>query len=105
MIIGINLTFSQSIFNAICMKRQNRYRKFQLQQENIEALQTENSRFKRVYSEYENMSDELWNLESSTTQPVPDDFIDAMIVQTSYLEEEIEGWLVEFSRGRNEVNS
>ncbi len=87
------------------MKRQNRYRKFQLQQENIEALERENSRFKRVYSEYENMSDELWNLESSPTQPVPDDFIDAMILQTSYLEEEIEDSLVRFSHGRTEVNS
>lgn len=87
------------------MKTQNKYRKFQLQQKNIEALEKENSRFKRVYSEYENMSDELWNLENVDGDPIPDDFINAMIVQTSYLEEEIEGWLVQFNQNKNELKS
>ncbi|WP_294197521.1 hypothetical protein [uncultured Chryseobacterium sp.] len=85
------------------MKRQNKYRKFQLQQQNIEALERENTRFKRVYSEYENMSNELWNLENSTGEPVPDDFINAMILQTSYLEEEIEDWLVQFNDTKSEL--
>lgn len=85
------------------MKRQNKYRKFQLQQQNIEALERENTRFKRVYSEYENMSNELWNLENSSGEPVPDDFINAMIVQTSYLEEEIEDWLIQFNNNQAEV--
>jgi len=88
--------YRQSI-TIICMKRQNKYRKFQLQQTHIEALEKENSRFKRVYSEYENMSDELWNLENSKGDSVPDDFINAMILQTSYLEDEIEDWLIQFS--------
>lgn len=79
------------------MKRQNKYRKFQLQQKNIEALERENSRFRRVYSEYENISNDLWNLENSKGEPVPDDFINAMILQTSYLEEEIEDWLIQFN--------
>lgn len=87
------------------MKTQNKYRKFQLQQKNIEALEKENSRFKRVYSEYENMSDELWNLENADGDPIPDDFINAMIVQTSYMEEEIEGWLVKFNQNKNELKS
>lgn len=90
-------------FNNICMKNQNKYRKFQLQQKNIEALERENSRFKRVYSEYENMSEELWNLENSDNEPVPDDFINAMILQTSYLEDEIEDWLVQFSHNKSEI--
>lgn len=85
------------------MKSQNKYRKFQLQQQNIEALERENTRFKRVYSEYENMSNELWNIESSTGEPVPDDFINAMILQTSYLEEEIEDWLIQFNDNQAEV--
>lgn len=85
------------------MKRQNKYRKFQLQQQNIEALEKENTRFKRVYSEYENMSNELWNLESSGSEPVPDDFINAMILQTSYLEEEIEDWLIQFNDTKAEL--
>lgn len=87
------------------MKSQNKYRKFQLQQKNIEALEKENSRFKRVYSEYENMSDELWNLESTKGDPLPDDFINAMIVQASYLEEEIEDWLMQFNQNKKEIKS
>ncbi|WP_312902492.1 hypothetical protein [Chryseobacterium taichungense] len=85
------------------MKSQNKYRKFQLQQKNIEALERENSRFKRVYSEYENMSEELWNLENSNNEPVPDDFINAMILQASYLENEIEDWLVQFNDKNPEI--
>ncbi|MDR6158822.1 uncharacterized protein YdcH (DUF465 family) [Chryseobacterium sp. SLBN-27] len=85
------------------MKSQNKYRKFQLQQKNIEALERENSRFKRVYSEYENMSEELWNLENSDDKPVPDDFINAMILQTSYLEDEIEDWLIQFNDKKAEI--
>lgn len=85
------------------MKRQNKYRKFQLQQKNIEALEQENSRFRRVYSEYENISNELWNLENSMGEPVPDDFINAMIVQTAYLEDEIEYWLVQFNDKKAEI--
>lgn len=87
------------------MKSQNKYRKFQLQQKNIEALEKENSRFKRVYSEYEDLSNELWNLENKEGDSVPDDFINAMIVQTSYLEEEIEDWLVQFNQNKNEIKN
>ncbi|MBT2622180.1 MULTISPECIES: hypothetical protein [Chryseobacterium] len=85
------------------MKSQNKYRKFQLQQKNIEALERENSRFKRVYSEYENMSDELWNLENSNDKQIPDDFINAMILQTSYLEDEIQDWLIQFNEKKDDI--
>ncbi|MGG5208701.1 hypothetical protein ACQWU4_07110 [Chryseobacterium sp. MIQD13] len=85
------------------MKSQNKYRKFQLQQKNIEALERENSRFKRVYSEYENMADELWNLENSTNEPVPDDFINAIMLQSSYLEDEIEDWLIKFNNQKTDI--
>ncbi|OCK51810.1 hypothetical protein BA768_14945 [Chryseobacterium sp. CBo1] len=87
------------------MKSQNKYRKFQLQQKNIEVLEKENSRFKRVYSEYENMSNDLWDLENSDGDPIPDDFIIAIQLQTSYLEEEIEDWLVQFNQNKNEIKS
>lgn len=89
----------------ICMKSQNKYRKFQLQNKNIEALEKENSRFRRVYSEYENLSNDLWELENSKTQSVPDDFINAIILQTNYLEEEIENWLVQFNQNKTDINS
>lgn len=85
------------------MKSQNKYRKFQLQQKNIEALEKENSRFKRVYSEYENMSDELWNLENSKGEQVPDDFINAMMLQASYLEDEIQDWLIQFNEKKDDI--
>lgn len=87
------------------MKSQNKYRKFQLQQKNIEVLEKENTRFKRVYSEYENMSDDLWNLENSNSDSVPDDFINAMVMQATYLEEEIEDWLIQFNQNKNEIKS
>lgn len=87
------------------MKSQNKYRKFQLQQKNIEVLEKENTRFRRVYSEYENMSDELWNLENSKGDPVPDDFINAMIVQATYLEEEIEDWLIQFNQKNTDMKN
>ncbi|MCW3169801.1 hypothetical protein OMO38_14850 [Chryseobacterium sp. 09-1422] len=87
------------------MKSQNKYRKFQLQQKNIEALEKENTRFKRVYSEYENMSDELWNLENKEGEAIPDDFINAMVMQTSYLEKEIEDWLIQFNQNKSEIKS
>ena len=78
------------------MKNSNRpYRKFLPQQKKIEELEKSNSRFKRIYSEYELMSDELWDLESNeSAESVPDDFINAIKLQTSFLEEEIEDWLV-----------
>ncbi|SDQ29066.1 hypothetical protein SAMN05421664_0998 [Chryseobacterium soldanellicola] len=85
------------------MERQNKYRKFQLQQKNIEVLEKENSRFKRVYSEYENMSNELWDMENSKGEPVPDDFINAMLLQTSYLEDEIEDWLIQFNEKKDDI--
>ncbi|WBV55831.1 hypothetical protein PFY10_16540 [Chryseobacterium daecheongense] len=85
------------------MKSQNKYRKFQLQQKNIEALEKENSRFRRVYSEYENMSDELWSLENSKGEQVPDDFINAMMLQASYLEDEIQDWLIQFNEKKDDI--
>ncbi|OBW40432.1 hypothetical protein AB670_03228 [Chryseobacterium sp. MOF25P] len=97
--------FTNYINPNICMKSQNKYRKFQLQQKNIEVLEKENTRFKRVYSEYENMSDDLWNLENSNGDPVPDDFINAMVMQATYLEEEIEDWLIQFNQNKNEIKS
>lgn len=87
------------------MKSQNKYRKFQLQQKNIEVLEKENTRFKRVYSEYENMSAELWNLENSNGDPVPDDFINAMVMQATYLEEEIEDWLIQFNKKNADIQN
>ncbi len=79
------------------MKRQNKYRKFQLQEKKIEKLEKQSDRFKRIYSEYELMSDELWNLENTQTDSIPDDFINAMQLQTNYLEDEIEDWLMQYN--------
>lgn len=71
------------------------FRKFVPQQKKIEELEKNSPRFKRIYSEYELMSDELWNLENSDITNIPDDFIDAVKLQTEYLEDEIGDWLWE----------
>jgi len=71
------------------------YRKFLPQQKRIEELEKSSTRFKRIYSEYELMSDELWNLENGDAGNIPDDFINAIKLQTSFLEDEIEDWLIE----------
>lgn len=75
------------------MNKRNPYRKFQAQQDQIRILEKTSSRFKRVYDEYALMSEELWNLETAEGEGLPDDFINSIMLQTSYLEEEIEDWL------------
>lgn len=65
------------------------------QQQKIEQLEKTNSRFRRVYSEYTTMSEELWDLENSEEVSVTDDFLNSMKLQTSYLEDEIEDWLID----------
>ena len=77
------------------MNPQNPYRKFNTQKKKIEELEQNSPRFKRIYSEYEIMADELWNLENSDVTTVPDDFIDAVRLQTEYLKDEIEDWLLD----------
>jgi uncharacterized protein YdcH (DUF465 family) len=79
------------------MRTQRPYRKFVPQQKKIEELEKNSPRFKRIYEEYEFMSDELWNLENSDVTNIPDDFINAVKLQTEYLEDEIGDWLLEKS--------
>lgn len=71
------------------------YRKFKPQQQKIEDLEKQSPLFKRIYSEYELMSDELWNLENSDITNIPDDFLNAIKLQTEFLEDEIGDWLLE----------
>jgi uncharacterized protein YdcH (DUF465 family) len=68
-----------------------------MKQKKIEELEKNSPRFKRIYEEYEFMSDELWNLENSDVTNIPDDFINAVKLQTEYLEDEIGDWLLEKS--------
>ncbi|MGA9211176.1 hypothetical protein [Kaistella sp.] len=77
------------------MTTQRPYRKFMPQQKKIEELEKKSPRFKRVYSEYELMSDQLWDLENTDTTNLPDDFMEALKLQTEYLEEEIDDWLLD----------
>ncbi|KMQ71111.1 hypothetical protein [Chryseobacterium koreense] len=77
------------------MKTPNRYRKFIPEQKKIEQLEKRSPRFKRIYSEYELMSEELWNLENSDASNIPDDFLEAVKLQTEYLEDEIHDWLLD----------
>ncbi|QDP86630.1 hypothetical protein FNJ88_03355 [Chryseobacterium sp. SNU WT5] len=77
------------------MTTKRTYRKFKPEQKRIEELEERNPRFKRVYSEYELMSEQLWNLENTDISNIPDDFIDAVKLQTEYLEDEIGDWLLD----------
>ena len=45
----------------------------------------------------------FWNLENSNDEPVPDDFINAMVLQASYLEDEIEDWLLQFNEKKTKI--
>ena len=76
------------------MRTRNPSRKFKPLQKKIESLEKESPRFKRVFTEYETMSEELWNLENTDTTNIPDDFLEAVKLQTEYLEEEIDDWLL-----------
>ena len=75
------------------MKTPRSYRKFQFKQEKIKDLEEHNPRFKRIYSEFENLTDEIWEIETGDRDTVPDDFMFALKLQTNYLEDEIEEWL------------
>lgn len=77
------------------MTTQRSYRKFMPQQKKIQALEKNSPRFKRVYTEYELMADQLWDLENTDTTNIPDDFMEAIKLQTEYLEEEIDDWLLD----------
>ena len=74
---------------------QRPFRKFSPQKQKIEELEKNSPRFKRIYSEYELMATELFNLENSEPNNTPDDFINAVKLQTEYLEDEIGDWLLD----------
>ena len=76
------------------MKASRPYRKFNPLEKKIEDLEKNSPVFKRIFSEYELMSDELYTMETSEGSNFPDDFIDAVKLQTEFLEEEIDGWLI-----------
>lgn len=75
------------------MNSPRKYRKFNPHQNEIEALEKKSDRFRRIYSEYELMTEELWNLENNDIPNVPDDFLNAVKLQTEYLEHEVGEWL------------
>lgn len=75
------------------MKNNQSFRKYRSIQKKIADLEKNNTRFKRIYSEYENLTEELWDLESSEIVNVSDDYLQCVQEQTNYLEDEIEDWL------------
>ena len=75
------------------MKTPRSYRKFQFQQDKIRNLEEKSPRFKRNYTEFENLSDEIWDIETGDRDSVPDDFMMALQLQTNFLEDEIDNWL------------
>ena len=75
------------------MKTPRSYRKFQFQQDKIRNLEEKSPRFKRIYTEFENLSDEIWDIETGDRDSVPDDFMMTLQLQTNFLEDEIDNWL------------
>ena len=75
------------------MKTPRSYRKFQFQKDKIRNLEEKSPRFKRIYTEFENLSDEIWDIETGDRDSVPDDFMMALQLQTNFLEDEIDNWL------------
>ena len=73
-------------------------RKFLPQLKRIRELEKSSDRFRRVYSEYETITDELWKLENTDTSNIPDDFLDAVKLQAEYLEDEVGDWLLDDER-------
>lgn len=63
-------------------------------QKRIDELRAKSPRFAKVFREYTLFSTELWNLETADgEEQIPDDFIDALHVQISALEDEISDWM------------
>ena len=75
------------------MKKPRTYRKYQYKQEKIKDLEKHNPRYKRIYTEVENLSEEIRGKETGDRASVPDDFMFALKLQTHYLEDEIDHWL------------
>lgn len=86
------------------MKPKRPYRKFDPQKTQIEALEQKSDHFRRLFSEYESMSEELWHLQTCESPGVPDDFLDAVQLQTQYLEDEIGNWLIAPENSVSAVN-
>lgn len=76
------------------MKSQNPYRKFDATNAEVQTLLVKNARFKRMYDEYNQLSENLWNLEQSEGESLTDDFLNYIKVQTSFLENELQDILL-----------
>jgi hypothetical protein len=77
------------------METQRPFPKFSSQKHKIEELEKNSPRFKTIYSEYELMTTDLFELENSEAINMPDDFINVVKLQIEYLEEEISDWLLD----------
>ncbi|WP_027376777.1 hypothetical protein [Kaistella palustris] len=71
------------------------FRKFSPKQKEIEELEKKCPKFKRIYSEYELINDELWTVQTDSAHSIPDDFVEAMKIQSDYLEHAIDDLLLE----------
>lgn len=85
--------FYRNLFIAV--KNNYNHNKFANEGEHINALLQNSDRFRRIYSEYDMMTEELWVLENSDCPCVTDEFLNVIREQTSYLEDEISDWLID----------
>ncbi|QCX52792.1 hypothetical protein [Elizabethkingia sp. JS20170427COW] len=67
---------------------------FKDQQIKIDSFKKKHPKFQQIFDEYLFFQTELWNLETcDKTDQISDDFLDAMHIQISALEDEISDWL------------
>ena len=77
------------------MKKRPTYRNSLFKLQKVEELEKNNARFKRVYSEYKAINSEIDKMQMDDDLSIPDDFIEAMRLQSDYLEDEIKDWLTD----------
>lgn len=58
-----------------------------------QELERKNPRFKRMITEYESITDELWEMQNDNSKNVADDLLNAMEVQSDLLSDAIEEYL------------
>lgn len=75
------------------MKAPIPYSKFLHCMDKIKAIEESNPRFKRVYYEYNSISEQLWEADLENHTALTDDFWWALETQKCCLEQEIVEWL------------
>jgi len=90
----LSYIYIRNFQNQIAMSPPISLQEFEKTKQKIDKLNNNHPRFKQIYNEYQLFKNQLWNLQTSEViEQIPDDFVDAIKIQISYLEDEINDWL------------